>query len=171
MQLCEIINTKQKHCWLCLGNSYCMQLHLQLPFLFNCSHKTLRDVDSRKRSARSFALAHDSLFFFVLAPCNQQMCMEIDTFRCMKTLYLMASKAFFPSRSFPSKAVMNYNPAIWSEFHTRGKCFLKLKSNRKVSRSRAISMLILIASYAFEIVLLRNIALHRIGFTTFLCLF
>lgn len=63
MQLCEIINTKQKHCWLCLGNSYCMQLHLQLPFLFNCSHKTLRDVDSRKRSARSFALAHDSLFF------------------------------------------------------------------------------------------------------------
>jgi hypothetical protein len=38
--------------------SLCMQLHLQLPFLFNCSHKTLRDAE--------IALQVFPLFFFRL---------------------------------------------------------------------------------------------------------
>jgi hypothetical protein len=80
----SITNNKHEKCHCLLTFfSLCMQLHLQLPFLFNCSHKTLRDAE--------IALQVFPLFFFRLYfPSAINKCVHENWyFRMHESLYLM----------------------------------------------------------------------------------
>lgn len=79
-----------------------MQLHLQLPFLFNCSHKTLRDAESRSKQVfRCFSFA------FIFSLCNQQMC----------AWKLILSNAWIVLLNDFMKQDFNYNRTCVDEIH------------------------------------------------------
>ena len=84
--------------------SFRMQLHLQLlPFLFNCSHKTLRDVE--------IALEVFPLFFFRLYfPAINKCVHENWYFRMHELLYLMIlwSRIFNYKRTYVDATHVNW---------------------------------------------------------------